>query len=990
MRSKLLVSWVSVQSTVCAGDGVATQIYNFFIGFKLRNFLLLLLIWAGPLVRGEVFGGISSTSFQQPSSDVDTLLPDPSIAPAFAPDTLPPPDSLLPFPDGAALPAYLGSTRDYVPSADSLSADVDYSAQDSMWVDFETKEIHLYGNASVKYLSIDLKADHIVLNYATNLVNAGPLPDSIGQPAGFPEFSDGGQSFVAKEMRYNFKSRKGIVYGTTTTQDDIFVRGGKSKFISGAVAVNDTTQADVIYTEGAIFTTCSAEHPHFGIRTRRAKVVPNKLAVIGPSNLEIMGVPTPLWLPFGFFPLKSGRSTGLLFPSDYQYSPTLGGYGLEGIGWFFPLGEHVNLSLTADYYLKGTYRLRSDVRYVRRYKYSGSFNLSYNNQRVEPTNDIVPRRQKGMALNWSHRQDQRAHPTFTFGGSINFQTNLANQRFENSYEIASQNTIRSSMNINKTFPKLKSTLTAGFNHSQNNQTRQIRVNFPDAAFTTQTIYPLRQLPGRQSAWWKKLSFRYKSAMRTEFTGQDSSFFSQQTFDDGQYGFEHSVTSAVSLNVLKYFNLSPNASFGEVYYGKSRSFSLNGEIDTMTVIDPLTGIARIDTTSLGDIVSELDPGLASFRTYRAGVSLSTQVFGKVKFRRKGILGLQGLRHVLKPSLTLGYSPDYRNATDYLSGTPYFISDEEIVTAEGFDPRFGDPDRFNSPFERQIFGAPPSSEQRLGVSYSISNLFEAKVWNRKDSISENVKLFQNIGISGNYDFQREDGLNWSPISVRGSTQFFKGVTRLNMNATFDPYITRFDEEKRTFRRVNVSNLSEGRLPSLTRFTSSISTNITVAKIRELFQGAEEEFVTDVEEERRKRREEENTLFEETDLLSLFEKFSIRHTFNFRFQRVFDTENPTTEDRGTPRFQQIANSLELRGALNLTNNWSVNIGQIGYDFTSKRITYPYLSFVRDLHCWEMRFSWAPQRNFYSFSIAVKPGTLDFINLPVNQNRFDGGRLF
>ncbi|MFT5999820.1 MAG: hypothetical protein ACI81P_002278 [Neolewinella sp.] len=1008
------------------------------MGRNFRLFSMLLLFWAGPLVQGEVLGAgcelqvagyklqlaspdpvgdeVTTTSFSiSPSPEgrawggASYLAHQPPPAPAAAPlkmpvrkDTIP--DSLQqlqplaqqprPFDtlpgDGPQLlrsdtlpPAnFSGSTADFRMSPDSLTAPVDYAANDSMWVDFETQEIHLYGDATVKYLAIDLKAAHIVLNYGTNIVFAEPLPDSIGRPAGAPEFSDGGQSFTAKEMRYNFKTRKGIIYGTTTNQDDIYIRGDKSKFISGAVAIDDTTRADVIYTEGAIFTTCSAEHPHFGIRTRKAKIVPNKLAVIGPSNLEIMGVPTPLWLPFGFFPLKSGRSTGLLFPSDYQYSPLLGGYGLEGVGWFFPLGDHVNLQLTADYFLKGTYRLNANVRYVKRYGYSGSFNFSYNNLRREQNLEVT--RQKGITLNWSHRQDARAHPTFNFGGSINFQTNLVDQRFQNSYEIASQNTIRSSMNITKTFPKLKSTLTAGLNHSQSNRTREITVNFPDAAFTTQTIYPLRELPGKQTAWWKKLSFRYKSALRTEFSGADSTFFTQATLDEGQYGFRHDITSGVSLNVLKYFNLSPNISYGEVYYGKTRAYRLNNEIETRTIVDPVTGVESLDTTSLGDIINDLNPGLASYRTFTAGVSMSTQIFGKVKFRRKGILGLQGLRHVIKPSVSIGYSPDYANAVDFISDERYFIPEDEI------DPRFGDSTRLLSPFANQIFGAPPSSNRRLGVSYSLANLFEAKIWNRKDSISENVKLFQNIGISGNYDVTA-DTLKWSPVSMRGSTQFFKGVTRVNLGATFDPYITRYDPSRGSYKRVNVTNASEGRLPlGLTRFTSSISTNITVQKIRELFQGAEEEVVTDLEEERRKRREEETTIFEETDLLSLFEKFSIRHTFNFSFDREFDTENPNVDDRGELRFRQIANSIELRGALQLTNNWTVNIGQIGYDFTSKRVTYPFMSFVRDLHCWEMRFSWAPQRNFYSFSIAVKPGTLDFINLPVNQNRYDGGRLF
>ncbi|TXF91278.1 LPS-assembly protein LptD [Neolewinella aurantiaca] len=923
------------------------------------------------------------TSFQQP-------LP----APATAPDTVPPVTPLLPpevlqvtgdsiiAPDSLSpAPKFSGSTAQYLMSPDSLTAPVDYAANDSMWVDFDTEEIHLYGNASVNYQTISLNANHIVLNYGTNIVDAGPLPDSLGRPAGFPEFSDGGQSFDAKSMRYNFKTRKGIVYGTTTTQDDIYVRGDKSKFVSGAITVNDTTKADVIYTEGAIFTTCSAEHPHFGIRTRKAKIVPNRLAVIGPSNLEIMGVPTPLWLPFGFFPLKSGRSTGLLFPSDYQYSEDLGGYGLQGVGWFFPLGEHVNLELTADYYLKGTFSLQTNVRYVRRYKYSGSFNMSYKNLRRESNLEVT--REKGITLNWSHRQDQRAHPTFTFGGNINFQTNLVDQRFQNDYQTASQNTIRSSMNINKTFPKLKSTLTAGLNHSQNNQSRIITVNFPDAAFTTQTIYPLRNLPGKTTAWYKKLSLRYKSALRSEFEAPDSSFFQQPTLENGEYGFRHEASSGLSFNVLKYFNISPNVGVSEVYYGKTREYFLDGDITLDTIVDPLTGEVLIDTTSLGSITSELSPGLASYRTFTAGVTLGTQVFGKVKFKGKGLFGLQGLRHVMKPSITFGYAPDYTTGSDYISDTPYFIEEGSI------DRLSNDPENLLSPFADQIFGQPTESEQRLGINYSISNLFQAKVWNKKDSISENVDLLQNISVSGSYDFTKET-LKWSEISVGGSTRFFKGVTSLNVRGTFDPYITQYNEETGQFSRANTFNASEGRFPvSLTRLTSTVSTNITVAKIRELFQGAEEEFVTDVQEERRKRREEEKTLFEETDLLSLFEKFSIRHTFNFNFEREFDEEVPDVDDRGKVRFNQVANSIELRGALQLTNNWSVNIGQIGYSFTDKSITYPYLSFVRDLHCWEMRFSWAPQRNTYQFSIAVKPGTLDFINIPSNQNRYDGGRL-
>ena len=957
----------------------------------LLALLLVTTVWARaqvPNPDGTAGPGRAPTLLgQSPSaSTIESGLADAS--PATAPDTLPPPagfDTLSYNYDTLPPPNISGVATEFTTSDDALDAPVTYAARDSMITDFVAKEIHLYGAAEVTYQQINLKANHIVLNYGTNIVFAEPLPDSTGRPAGLPQFSDGGQDLTAREMRYNFKTKKGIVYGTTTTQDDIFVRGGKSKFVSGAIADTDSTRSDVIYSTDAIFTTCSAEHPHFGIRTQKAKVVPNRLAVIGPSHLEIMGVPTPFWLPFGFFPLKSGRSTGLLFPSDYQFSPQWG-YGLQGVGWFFPLGDHVNLQLTADYYIKGTYTLNTNVRYTRRYKYSGSFNASFKRLRRESavTQGLEESFNRGVSVNWSHRQDARAHPTFNFGGSINFQTNLVDQRFINSYEVASQNTIRSSMNLTKTFPKLKSTLTAGLNHSQNNNSRVITMNFPDAAFQTQTIYPFRGVGGPSDAWYKQVNFRYRSALRTELESPDSTFFTQATLDDAQYGFQHSLTSGLSLSVLKYFTLNPSVSFEEVYYGKSRNYGLDGLLQTQDIVDPETGAVRIDTTSLGSITNDLRPGLASYREFSASVSLQTQVFGKVRFKGKGLFGLQGIRHVVKPRISLQYAPDYQNAVDYITGTRYYIPEREI------DPLNGREDRRLSPFSGQIFGAPPDSEQRLGIGYSIGNVFQAKVWDKKDSTSKNIVLLQDVGINGSFDFTK-DSLKWSTVRMGTTTSFFKGVTRLNVSAIFDPYITRYNAEQRQFKRVDVFHASEGRFPlALDNLSMTVATGLTVAKIRQLFQGAEEEYVEDVQAEREKQREKDNALFEETDILSLFERFSINHTFRFGFVRTFDVDDPDEEDRGEVRFTQQANSIDLRGALQLTNNWSINIGNIGYDFTTQRITYPYLQFVRDLHCWEMRFSWAPQRNTYQFSIAVKPGTLDFINIPQNQNRYDGGRLF
>ena len=291
--------------------GVQINVINHL---QAKQGLIFLLWWCSALTLGA--------QVRTPADSLarDSLPPIRQQDSAFTPrDTVPPP------------------TADFQVSysKDSLDAPVDYHAADSMVYDIASQKIHLYGDAVVTYTTINLKAAHIVLDWGTNIVTASGLPDSTGRMAGFPEFQDGDQSFTADSMRYNFQTRKGVVYDVTTSQNDVIVKGNRSKFISAEGT--DTTAQDYVYSQGAIFTTCTADEPHYGIRSGRQKVVPNKLVVIGPSNLEIMGIPTPLWLPFGFFPISSGRQTGLIFPSDYEYSDQWG-FGLREVGWFFPLG----------------------------------------------------------------------------------------------------------------------------------------------------------------------------------------------------------------------------------------------------------------------------------------------------------------------------------------------------------------------------------------------------------------------------------------------------------------------------------------------------------------------------------------------------------------------------------------------------------------------------------------------------------------------------
>ena len=305
-------------------------------------------------------------------------------------------------------------------SQDSLDSEVESFGEDSMRYDIKNNQVHLWGNAYVKYQTITLTADYIVYNWTTNIVTAEGIKDSLGSGMGVTKFEDGEETFDSRKLKYNFKTSKGIIYDAVSQYNDIYVRAEKGKF-SGKGA-DPVEHDDHIYSEDAIFTTCNHPNPHFGIRSGKQKVIPNKVVVVGPSNVELGGVPTPLWLPFGFFPLKQGQRTGLIFPQDYEYSEQWG-FGLKNIGWYFPMNEYMDLALTGDIYSRGTFGLHARGRYKKLYKYSGSLNLNFANQRTEATNSTQILNNKSFGIQWSHSQEATAHPTNKFGGSINLQTN---------------------------------------------------------------------------------------------------------------------------------------------------------------------------------------------------------------------------------------------------------------------------------------------------------------------------------------------------------------------------------------------------------------------------------------------------------------------------------------------------------------------------------------------------------------------------------------
>ncbi len=905
-------------------------------------------------------------------------------------------------------------------SADTLEDLVNYSARDSIRFDNVNHLIFLYGEASIKYQSYSITADYIRVNLDSSEALAEKLPDSLKRKDpltelrnaeleeeeetteefeddyvldaqdslyydtldgpirdqkrtgvsekkdrnedGRPHFDDGSNQFDADRLRYNFKTLKGKVYQVETEEQagnsNMFVKGSETKFISGGPDSNST---DFIYSQDVIITSCNAPKPHYGIRSKKQKIIPNRQVIVGPSNVEIAGVPTPLVLPFGFFPLSQGAKNGLIFPSDYEYSEQWG-FGLRDIGYYFPISDYVDLTLTGDIYFNGSWGLRTRSKYRKRYKFNGNIDIGYSDRisEVVPGENQRPvnQHQRSFSIRWSHTQDQRSRPGQTFSASVSMQTNGYEQLNYNDASRVLNNQYNSNVSFRKKFTGTPFSLSTNVRHSQNSRTGDMQFTLPDVIVNMNRIFPFeRKKRIGQAKWYEKISLQYSGKFLNRIRTQDSLLFDKATWQNTELGVNHKVNSSASFQIFKYFNITPSVNYDESWYFEQvrRTFDPNFELAFDTIYNPLdSNDIQIlpDTLSFGQVLKDTLDGFIPLRQFTSSLSLTTNIFGSLGVgRKKG--WFRGIRHVVKPTISLNYSPDYQNPNlGYVGFVQTDIRDPEL--------------ELYSVFENPLFGSAPISGPNMNMSYGIQNLLEAKVFSRKDSTEQKIKLFNSLSINGSHNFVA-DSLKWSQVRMSGSTQFFKGISRLVFSASWDPYA--LDQNGRRINQFYYK--TDGKFLRFERAAIRVSNGLTIDEIKKLLKGEEPKQNSS---RNRSNNKTQTAGQEDESLTDLFKNFRISH----EMVMMWDARNGGKLDLRT-------NALNTRGNIRMTPNWDLSIGNIGYDFVTKRLTYPYLGFTRNLHCWEMSFTWAPQRGTYMFNIRVREGPLNFLKIPYSKNNQD-----
>lgn len=784
------------------------------------------------------------------------------------------------------------SDGDSIFSEDPILDKIISFAEDSIDYDLVNNKVILYHNAKINYEEIELKAAYIEIDSKKNTVFAKSLKDSAGVSYGFPVFKENNNSFSSKEITYNFKTKKGIIKEVVTQEGESYIHGKKVK----------KNESDILYTYNGRYTTCNLEHPHFSIRAKKIKTIPNKKIITGPAVLEFAGVPTPIALPFGFFPNQKKQSSGIIFPT-YGESRALGFFLKDG-GYYFAINDKMDFSLKGDIYSKGSWSLKANSNYKKRYKYNGNLNLSYASNKSGSKLIQTQSDKRDFFIRWKHNQDPKASKNSNFSANVNAGSSSFHQN--NSYNDNDylSNTYQSNASYSKNFSN--SQLKIFLRHEQNTLNNSVTLKLPDLNYSVNRIHPFKFLnKSEKKKWSDKFSFNYQLNARNQITTVDSLLFTESTLSKLQNGVQHNIPLSTSFKTLKHITISPRFNYTERWYFNKleRSFYQNE-----LVTDTVSGFNRV-------------------YNYNTSVSINTKLYGLLNFNKGKI---KAIRHVISPSLSFSYSPDFSNSKygyyeDVVSDTLGNITNYSI-------------------YQNGIYGTASSSEQG-NISLSISNQLEMKVRTKNDSINptKKVKILESFDVRSSYNIFA-DSLNLSLITISGRTKLSNNLD-INFSSVFDPYS--LDENN---NRINEFYFNENFVPA--RFTNSS------ARLNFRFSGGKE------------KEESFDNWLEYVDF-DVPWNLSANYTLNYN---KFKSMNALNQ------------SLNFSGDVNLTPKWKIGFNS-GYDFINKDLTYTSLNFYRDLHCWEMRFNWIPFGNHqsYNFSIRVKASVLQDLKWEKKKDWYD-----
>lgn len=820
------------------------------------------------------------------------------------------------------------------PAPGGIESRITYKAEDFIKRDIINKRFILVKNAVIDYGDLEIKADSIVINMNTNLLFAIGRRDSTGKVTGKPAFKEGSNAFESDELTYNFKTRQAYVKNIVTKQDAGLLHSAFTKLLEdGTSNISHST-----------YSTCDADTPHFYINLPKAKVYPGKKIISGPGNLVVEGIPLPLVIPFGYFPVQTKKAaSGLIIPRYGE--ERIRGFSLTDGGYYFAISDYFDLTLKGSAYANGSWIGTAQTDYKRLYKYNGNFLFSYANNIAGHKGLLDYSKTNNYRLGWTFIQDAKASPGSRFSASVNMSSNGYDRN--NSYNVNDHVTTQrqSSVSYSKSWDGTPFNLSVSANHSQNVKTGSLMLDLPKANFNITRIYPFK---GRNSSgpskWYQDIQISYTASLDNQISTKDSLLFTSDIWKHMKNGFKQDIPLSIQIRPFRNFSISPSLTYSGVLYTQKIIKEWKPDYFNASLNKTVPSVVN-------DTIHGFFYGQALNPTISAG--FNPQIFGRYDFTEKSPNSrIQAIRHVIKPSVNFSFTPSFAGLSSKMyrqvqfDTIPYHTSNYSI-------------------YENNIFGTPSLAQKSGNIGISLVNIVEAKVFAKNDTTgkAKKVKLIDNLSIGTSYNIFA-DSLRWAPVSMSMVTTLFHNIN-LSARSSFSLYGTNskgatigrflFSQNNQLMRLTNFSTSVDFSLSDLLKKDkdkkkSNASDNTSQNGIRGGLQGNSGIGGQD-------NRSQENSGPVQRDEFG-YPVFNVPWSMNVSYSINYSK----------PAFKStLSQYFSVRGNVSLTKKMAVTYTS-GYDFKARAITMTNIGITRDLHCWEMSLNWVPNGTLQSWNFLIR----------------------
>ena len=886
--------------------------------------------------------------------------------------------------------------------ADTVRYEADFIEYDN-----EERVLTLVGRARVRYQNVTLHADTIVYTVANDQFQA----------RGGPQLVEGTDTTVGGLMTYNIKTRRGRVSYAFTRFNDTYVTG------SNIVKTRDNN----LYIEQGDYTTCeNPRHPHYYFYGRHILVVPDDKVVGRPVVMNVGDAPVAV-LPYFVMPIRRGRRSGWLTPS-WGGSVNRGGY-VDNVGYYYAQSDYFDAALAVKAQEFNSFVFSTRERYNLRYTLDGEVSGRY----------VIDNRLESSSRQWAldYRHNQMLSPdgrTRLSGyGSLVSSSDFNQMYSDRTYELEKRQ-LDANMSLSHRFDAVNASTNLVWRRNHNLTTDKIVEDMPTLDFRLQNRALIPYSAGGSKSgpsWYNNIFYAYdaKANVRREAYGGDSAKGFVRP------GMEHNLNITSSQKILKYLDVSP--------YFNMRASMFYGAIDTLvrdtlyfrdTIVykasDPysdarapgyeLVGAEMRDSINdYGErdtfyVVTKAGPVRMHFvrdtlasefnvvRSWNAGVNMSTRVYGLFPVNA---FGITAVRHTLAPTVGYSFLPKHELSRSFYNvGIGYpgpRAKAEQLMTFS-----------LSNSFQGKRLVAARAG--RDGGGKNVGNINNAG--NRTDGIVSGINNGNGIGGGADDGGGDADGGGVDADDTAIDTDNAGGDTGVSAAVNADTAVNKNkgavdtaadtdgkDKNVKREEKFDILNLSLSTAYNFEAETRpwrdlglSASTGISILNVSFsssfwFYNEADEPVPPTINSYR-------------LDLTSGRLGVSGRFWDGDLLELDLAKSGTTAPDRGNQSWRiGFSPSLSYRASrsapserfiptksFNVSSSANVNLTKAlsvrwngNYDFSSDRFSHNSFDFSYDMECWEMRFSWRPEKINPGFSFVVNIKKIPDIKWEQNDNR-------